>query len=42
MPEPFAIVTGGAHNIGQAIALRLQQDGYRTIVLDIEHQRQNH
>ncbi|NIC07207.1 SDR family NAD(P)-dependent oxidoreductase [Billgrantia bachuensis] len=32
---PCAIVTGGARNIGQAIALRLQQDGYRTIVLDI-------
>jgi len=36
MPQPFAIVTGGARNIGQAIALRLQQDGYRTIVLDID------
>lgn len=36
MPEPVAIVTGGARNIGQAIALRLQQDGYHTIVLDIE------
>ncbi len=36
MPQPFAIVTGGARNIGQALALRLQQDGYRTIVLDIE------
>ncbi|MGR4070106.1 SDR family NAD(P)-dependent oxidoreductase [Billgrantia sp. C5P2] len=35
MTEPCAIVTGGARNIGQAIALRLQQDGYRTIVLDI-------
>ena len=30
-----AVVTGGARNIGQAIALRLQQDGYRVIVLDI-------
>lgn len=36
MSEPFAVVTGGARNIGQAIALRLQKDGYRTIVLDIE------
>lgn len=36
MSEPCAVVTGGARNIGQAIALRLQQDGYRTIVLDIE------
>ncbi|MCE8005184.1 SDR family NAD(P)-dependent oxidoreductase [Billgrantia ethanolica] len=35
MTEPCAIVTGGARNIGQAIALRLQRDGYRTIVLDI-------
>ncbi|QOR40330.1 SDR family oxidoreductase [Billgrantia diversa] len=35
MTQPCAIVTGGARNIGQAIALRLQQDGYRTIVLDI-------
>ncbi|MCC5882029.1 MAG: SDR family oxidoreductase [Halomonas sp.] len=35
MSEPCALVTGGARNIGQAIALRLQQDGYRTIVLDI-------
>nr|WP_298523026.1 SDR family oxidoreductase [uncultured Halomonas sp.] len=30
------MVTGGARNIGQAIALRLQQDGYRVFVLDIE------
>ena len=36
MSDPVAIVTGGARNIGQAIALRLQQDGYHTIVLDIE------
>ncbi|MDY7117699.1 SDR family oxidoreductase [Halomonas sp. SSL-5] len=36
MSDPCAVVTGGARNIGQAIALRLQQDGYRTIVLDIE------
>ncbi|RUR54289.1 SDR family NAD(P)-dependent oxidoreductase [Vreelandella populi] len=35
MTTPFAVVTGGARNIGQAIALRLQQDGYRVIVLDI-------
>lgn len=35
MTIPFAVVTGGARNIGQAIALRLQQDGYRVIVLDI-------
>lgn len=36
MSDPCAVVTGGARNIGQAIALRLQRDGYRTIVLDIE------
>lgn len=35
MSEPCAIVTGGARNIGQSIALRLQRDGYRTFVLDI-------
>lgn len=31
-----AVVTGGARNIGQAIALRLQQDGFRVIALDVE------
>lgn len=36
MSEPYAVVTGGAHNIGLAIALRLQRDGYRPIVLDID------
>lgn len=36
MSDSCAVVTGGARNIGQAIALRLQHDGYRTIVLDIE------
>ena len=35
MTNPCAVITGGARNIGQAIALRLQDDGYRTIVLDI-------
>ena len=33
--QDCAVVTGGARNIGQAIALRLQQDGYRVIVADI-------
>ncbi|TVP46362.1 MAG: SDR family oxidoreductase [Halomonas sp.] len=33
--QDCAVVTGGARNIGQAIALRLQQDGYRVIVVDI-------
>lgn len=36
MTQPCVVVTGGARNIGQAIALRLQQDGYRTFVLDIK------
>lgn len=36
MTQPCAVVTGGARNIGQAISLRLQQDGFRVIVLDIE------
>ncbi|SDO36342.1 NAD(P)-dependent dehydrogenase, short-chain alcohol dehydrogenase family [Halomonas shengliensis] len=36
MSDRCAIITGGARNIGQAIALRLQQDGYRPFVLDIE------
>lgn len=35
MSTPYAVVTGGARNIGQAISQRLQQDGYRVIVLDI-------
>lgn len=35
MTSPCAVVTGGALNIGQAIALRLQADGYRVFVLDI-------
>ena len=35
MAERCAVVTGGGRNIGQAIALRLQQDGFRVIVLDI-------
>ncbi|WP_180899245.1 SDR family NAD(P)-dependent oxidoreductase [Martelella soudanensis] len=30
-----AIVTGGGRNIGQAISLRLQQDGFRVFVLDV-------
>lgn len=34
-PTHCAVVTGGARNIGQAIALRLQREGYRVIVVDI-------
>jgi NAD(P)-dependent dehydrogenase (short-subunit alcohol dehydrogenase family) len=36
MSQSCAVVTGGARNIGQAIALRLQADGYRVIALDVE------
>ncbi|MBB5751331.1 SDR family NAD(P)-dependent oxidoreductase [Prosthecomicrobium pneumaticum] len=35
MSQPCAVVTGGGRNIGQAIALRLQADGFRVIVLDV-------
>ncbi|QDY70634.1 SDR family NAD(P)-dependent oxidoreductase [Qingshengfaniella alkalisoli] len=31
-----AVVTGGSHGIGAAIATRLRADGFRTIVLDID------
>jgi NAD(P)-dependent dehydrogenase (short-subunit alcohol dehydrogenase family) len=36
MEKVCAVVTGGARNIGQAIALRLQADGFRVIALDVE------
>lgn len=36
MTQSYAVVTGGGRNIGQAISARLQQDGYRVIVLDRE------
>ena len=35
MRQKWAIVTGGARNIGQAIGRRLLDDGFRVIVLDI-------
>jgi 3-oxoacyl-[acyl-carrier protein] reductase len=35
MAERCAVVTGGGRNIGQGIALRLQQDGFRVITLDV-------
>jgi 3-oxoacyl-[acyl-carrier protein] reductase len=38
----YALLTGGARNIGAAIARRLTQDGLRVIVLDVaepEHDR---
>lgn len=35
MQENWAVVTGGARSIGQAIARRLLNDGFRVIVLDI-------
>jgi NAD(P)-dependent dehydrogenase (short-subunit alcohol dehydrogenase family) len=31
-----AIVTGGAHGIGRAIAARLLADGYRVVIADID------
>ncbi|MGZ9810258.1 SDR family NAD(P)-dependent oxidoreductase [Pseudoroseicyclus sp. H15] len=36
MTQTCAVVTGGARNIGAAIAQRLHEDGYRVVVLDIE------
>ncbi|RBP07298.1 NAD(P)-dependent dehydrogenase (short-subunit alcohol dehydrogenase family) [Roseiarcus fermentans] len=35
MSDKCAVVTGGARNIGGAIAERLQKDGYRVVVLDV-------
>jgi 3-oxoacyl-[acyl-carrier protein] reductase len=35
MSERCAVVTGGAQNIGRAIAERLRGDGYRVVVLDV-------
>ncbi|WP_334174548.1 SDR family oxidoreductase [Pseudoxanthobacter sp.] len=35
MSQRCAVVTGGGRNIGQAIALRLQADGFRVVALDI-------
>lgn len=35
MSERCAVVTGGAQNIGGAIAKRLSDDGYRVVVLDV-------
>lgn len=35
MRQTWAVVTGGARNIGQAIGRRLLDDGFRVIVLDI-------
>jgi 3-oxoacyl-[acyl-carrier protein] reductase len=35
MSERCAVVTGGAQNIGRAIAERLRDDGYRVVVLDV-------
>ena len=36
MAQTCAVITGGARNIGAAIARRLNADGYRVVVLDIE------
>lgn len=35
MLDRCAVVTGGAQNIGRAIAERLRDDGYRVVVLDV-------
>jgi 3-oxoacyl-[acyl-carrier protein] reductase len=35
MSERYAVVTGGAQNIGRAIAERLRDDGYRILVIDV-------
>lgn len=35
MRQTWAVVTGGARNIGKAISRRLLDDGFRVIVLDI-------
>lgn len=35
MAKKWAVVTGGARNIGQAIGRRLLADGFRVITLDI-------
>lgn len=35
MREKWAVVTGGARNIGQAIGRRLLEDGFRVIAMDI-------
>ncbi len=41
MNEEYAVVTGGAKNIGLAISRRLMSDGYRVIILDIERPEDN-
>lgn len=42
MTETYALVTGGAHNIGKAICQRLNADGIKVIILDITDPDHDH
>ncbi len=42
MTNTYALVTGGAHNIGAAICKRLTEDGCKVIVLDISDPGHDH
>lgn len=38
LTRPVALVTGGAQGIGRGIALRLNRDGYRVIIADVDEE----